>query len=69
MLRAVRTGSAVRGGSLVKEYDELVATWQLTPRLAQLLAGAGQGAEPGAPDPSCAGCSPRWSPCRSWPGA
>ena len=52
MLRAVRTGSAVRGGSLVKEYDELVATWQLAPRLAELLAGAGADAEPGTPDPS-----------------
>ena len=32
MLRAVRTGSPV------SEYDELVATWQLRPRLAELLA-------------------------------
>ena len=27
LLRAVRTGSRVRGGSVRKEYDDLVATW------------------------------------------
>jgi hypothetical protein len=37
MLRAVRTGSPVKGGSVRSEYDELVATWQLRPRLAELL--------------------------------
>ena len=37
MLRAVRTGSAVKGGSVRKEYDELVDIWGLRPRLAELL--------------------------------
>ena len=37
MLRAVRTGSPVKGGSVRKEYDELVDTWGITPRLATLL--------------------------------
>ncbi|MGB0101452.1 MAG: SAM-dependent methyltransferase [Nocardioides sp.] len=37
MLRAVRTGSPVKGGSARKEYDELVATWGLRPQLAELL--------------------------------
>jgi SAM-dependent methyltransferase len=37
MLRAVRTGSPVRGGSVRSEYDQLVTTWQLRPRLAELL--------------------------------
>lgn len=37
MLRAVRTGAPVRGGSVRKEYDELVATWGIRPRLAELL--------------------------------
>jgi SAM-dependent methyltransferase len=40
MLRAVRTGStgsAVRGGGVRKEYDDLVATWSVHPRLAELL--------------------------------
>ena len=37
MLRAVRTGSPVKGGSVRKEYDELVATWGLHPKLAELL--------------------------------
>ncbi|WP_395695995.1 class I SAM-dependent methyltransferase [Nocardioides sp.] len=39
MLRAVRTGAPVKGGSVRKEYDDLVATWSLRPRLAELLAG------------------------------
>ena len=39
MLRAVRTGAPVKGGSVRKEYDDLVATWSLQPRLAELLAG------------------------------
>jgi len=38
MLRAVRTGSAVTGGGVRKEYDDLVTTWSLRPRLAELLA-------------------------------
>ena len=37
MLRAVRTGSPVTGGGVRKEYDDLVSTWQVTPRLAQLI--------------------------------
>lgn len=37
LLRAVRTGSPVKGGSVRKEYDELVATWGIRPRLAELL--------------------------------
>ncbi|WP_300682243.1 SAM-dependent methyltransferase [Nocardioides sp.] len=38
MLRATRTGGPVKGGSVKKEYDDLVATWGLTPKLAELLA-------------------------------
>lgn len=37
MLRAVRTGSPVKGGSVRKEYDDLVTTWGIRPRLAELL--------------------------------
>ena len=37
MLRAVRTGGVVKGGSVRTEYDDLVDTWGLSPRLAQLL--------------------------------
>lgn len=37
MLRAVRTGGPVKGGSVRKEYDELVSAWGLHPRLAELL--------------------------------
>lgn len=37
MLRAVRTGGPVKGGSVRKEYDELVAAWGIRPRLADLL--------------------------------
>ncbi len=38
MLRAVRTGPPVKGGGVRKEYDDLVATWGIRPRLADLLA-------------------------------
>ncbi|WP_109508120.1 class I SAM-dependent methyltransferase [Nocardioides speluncae] len=38
MLRATRTGAAVKGGSVRKEYDDLVATWAVRPKLAELLA-------------------------------
>ena len=38
MLRAVRTGTAVKGGGVRKEYDDLVAAWGVRPRLAELLA-------------------------------
>jgi SAM-dependent methyltransferase len=37
MLRAVRTGGTVKGGSARKEYDEMVTTWGIHPKLAQLL--------------------------------
>ncbi len=37
MLRAVRTGGRVSGGSVREEYDELVASWGLSPKLAELL--------------------------------
>ncbi|MBZ5740554.1 class I SAM-dependent methyltransferase [Nocardioides mangrovi] len=37
MLRATRTGAPVRGGSVRKEYDELVTTWGIHPKLAELL--------------------------------
>ena len=39
LLRATRTGSPVTGGSVRREYDELVETWQITPKLAVLLDG------------------------------
>ena len=38
MLRAIRTGSPVRGGSVKKEYDELVAEWGVCPKLGELLS-------------------------------
>ncbi len=37
LLRAVRTGGLVKGGSARKEYDELAATWQVEPKLAELI--------------------------------
>jgi hypothetical protein len=37
MLRAVRTGAPVKGGGVRKEYDDLVGTWSVHPRLAELL--------------------------------
>lgn len=37
LLRAVRTGAPVKGGGVRKEYDDLVATWGIQPRLATLL--------------------------------
>lgn len=37
MLRAVRTGAPVKGGSVRKEYDDLVTTWGLKPKLGELL--------------------------------
>lgn len=37
LLRATRTGAPVKGGSLRREYDDLVATWAIRPRLAELL--------------------------------
>lgn len=41
LLRAVRTGGPVKGGGVRKEYDELVETWGVTPKLAVLLGDAG----------------------------
>ena len=40
LLRAVRTGRPVTGGAARQEYDDLVATWAVRPRLAELLANA-----------------------------
>jgi SAM-dependent methyltransferase len=40
LLRAVRTGQPVRDGSAREEYDELVTTWGVRPRLGELLADA-----------------------------
>ncbi|MDI6909312.1 SAM-dependent methyltransferase [Nocardioides sp.] len=37
MLRAVRAGAPVKGGSVRKEYDDLVDTWGISPALARLL--------------------------------
>ena len=37
LLRAVRTGRPVTGGAARQEYDDLVATWAVHPRLAELL--------------------------------
>jgi SAM-dependent methyltransferase len=37
LLRAVRTGGPVSGGGVRQEYDELVATWEIHPKLAELL--------------------------------
>ena len=40
LVRAVRTGGPVSGGDDVRrEYDDLVETWAIRPRLAELLAG------------------------------
>jgi SAM-dependent methyltransferase len=50
MLRAVRTGGPVTGGNVRREYDELVAAWGLTPRLAVLLATAAEGPDGRAGD-------------------
>jgi SAM-dependent methyltransferase len=37
LLRATRTGSAVTGGGVRREYDDLVATWGVRPHLAERL--------------------------------
>lgn len=37
LLRAVRAGGRVKGGSVRKEYDDLVAMWGVHPRLAELV--------------------------------
>jgi hypothetical protein len=40
LLRGVRAGGSVSGGSARREYDELVATWGVRPRLGDLLERA-----------------------------
>ena len=40
LLRAVRTSGPVKGGGVRREYDDMVATWGIRPRLADLLADA-----------------------------
>jgi hypothetical protein len=37
LLRGVRTGKPVTGGSARREYDELIETWGVRPRLGELL--------------------------------
>ena len=37
LLRATRTGAPVKGGSLRREYDDLVAAWGIHRKLAELL--------------------------------
>ena len=37
LLRATRTGAPVKGGSLRREYDDLVEAWGIHPKLAELL--------------------------------
>lgn len=37
LLRAIRSGGAVKGGSVKKEYDELIAGWGIRPKLGELL--------------------------------
>jgi SAM-dependent methyltransferase len=39
LLRATRAGAPVTGGSLRRDYDDLVATWGIHPKLAELLDG------------------------------
>jgi len=41
MLRAIRTGNPVRGGSARREYDDMVAAWQVRPKLGELLGVTG----------------------------
>jgi hypothetical protein len=38
LVRGVRTGDAVRGATARQEYDDLVTTWGVRPRLGELLA-------------------------------
>ena len=40
LLRATRTGAPVTGGSLRREYDDLVEAWGIHPKLAELLKDA-----------------------------
>jgi len=37
LLRATRTGAPVKGGSLRRDYDDLVEAWGIHPKLAELL--------------------------------
>jgi hypothetical protein len=41
LLRATRTGAPVTGGSLRRDYDDLVAAWGISPKLAELLHADG----------------------------
>ena len=59
MLRAILSGSPVRGGEVRAEYDEMVAAWSVTPKLAELL-------EQGVQD-ACVTAS--WLRCWSSPSA
>ena len=58
LLRAVRTGRPVTGGAARQEYDDLVATWAVRPRLAELLADGVTDAISWA-RPPCRSSSPR----------
>jgi SAM-dependent methyltransferase len=40
LLRATRTGAPVKGGSLRRDYDDLVEAWGIHPKLAELLTHA-----------------------------
>ena len=37
LLRAIRTGGRVKGGSVRKEYDDLTTMWGVRPKLADLV--------------------------------
>jgi SAM-dependent methyltransferase len=37
LLRAIRTGGPVKGGSVRREYDDLVSAWRISPKLGELL--------------------------------
>ena len=37
LLRAIRTGGRVKGGSVRKEYDDLTTMWGVRPKLADLM--------------------------------
>ena len=41
LLRAVRTGGVVKGGGARREYDDLIATWGIRPKLAELVGLVG----------------------------
>jgi hypothetical protein len=37
LIRAIRTGSVVKGGGVRREYDDLVDTWRVRPALARMV--------------------------------